>query len=167
MISARVLSYLSASGVTVTSCLALLAGRLPASVPAMYGGVSMVGPIGATIVFLLAMSLLASMLLTYVAINRSSRSPASIAAALCIPAAMTCNGVGDLWSINPVRWAVIPLQIVGTTTAYLVIRRHRRPAPVSTDAADVLHEREPGNNNAIGAAGIYPSHGSDHRSANG
>jgi len=97
----------------------------------MYGGVSMASPVGKAIVFVLVISLIASTLVAYVALEGSSRSRMSIAAAMCIPAAMMCNGVGDLWSINPVRWAVIPLQIIGTTVAYLVIRRHRPLAPAS------------------------------------
>ena len=91
----------------------------------MYGGVTMTGPVGATIVLPLAMSMVVSLWLANIAVVRTLRSPLSIAAALTVAAAMVCNGVGGMWSINALRWSVIPLQAIATAAAYFALRQHR------------------------------------------
>ena len=97
----------------------------------MYGGVTMTGPVGATIVLPLAMSMVVSLWLANIAVVRTLRSPLSIAAALTVAAAMVCNGVGGMWSINALRWSVIPLQVIATAAAYFALRQHRPAAAVS------------------------------------
>lgn len=93
------------------------------------GGIELHGSAGLAIAFVVALTLIATFLLTGAALRRApggwmARSATAGFAAMCI-----CNAAGHMWvPLRPVLWACIPLQAFATVTALIALVRTRHDA---------------------------------------
>ncbi len=96
------------------------------------------GPLGATVILLMTLSVLGSLWLAVAAARRQPRHRLAAVPVVVLAAATVSTGAAHLWpSLAPLLWAVIPLQVLPTVLACLVLFKDRHIRPPAVPAASV------------------------------
>jgi len=96
----------------------------------MYGGVTLTGPVGAMVIFVMQLTMLGSLWLAWSAVRRQPRPPRAFVPWLLVCAAMVSNAASHLWpTLSPLAWVVIPLQLLSMILAGRVLLKHRHVGP--------------------------------------
>lgn len=95
----------------------------------MYGGLTLGGLTGATVIFALRLSLPLALLLAFVALRRAPESLLARVAFVAVPTAILFSSLSkDVHALHSVEWVVFPLQTFAVVAACVVLRRVRRTA---------------------------------------